>query len=234
VDQVPGNGTHAFSPSLARDGQGNLFLAWAERDTGNVSDVYVSRWTGTTWALVGPIGVIGASAPALLVAPDGKPIVEWSGGVTSNGVSKWTGTAWDTKTYPSSYSSNLVLTKDHRPVVAFPSGDTIRVSFADVMNEEFAAPISAGNQPVSPQIAIDAADHLFLVWVAYDGIGRNTQVARWTGTEWDRSYGSLNAVAAQSSDAASPSIALDSTGVPIVTWQEPDVRNTTYVRKNNR
>jgi hypothetical protein len=234
VDQVSGDKTHGFNPWLARDAQDALFLAWAELGTNSVSDVYVSRWTGTTWSLLAPIGVSGANSPVMLIGSDGKPMVEWSGGANPNGVSKWTGTAWDTKNYPSSYSSNLVLTKAQRPVVAFPSGNQIRVSFADVTNEDFAAPISAGTQPVSPSIAIDGADHLFLAWVSYDGVGRNMQVARWTGTEWDRSYGSLNAVATPSSDAGLPSVVLDASGVPIVTWQELDVRKATYVRKNNR
>jgi hypothetical protein len=234
IDQVSGDRTHAFNPWLARDAQDVLFVAWSEYGTNNVTDVYVSRWTGTAWSLLAPIGVIGASSPVMLLGSDGKPMVGWIGGISTNGISKWTGAAWDTKNYPASYSSNLALTKAQRPVVAFPSGDTIRVSYADVTNEEFSTAISAGSQPVSPYIVIDASDRLVLAWVSYDGFGRNMQVARWTGTEWDRSYGSLNAVAAQSSDAGAPSVALDGSGVPVVTWQEPDVRKTTYVRKNNR
>jgi hypothetical protein len=70
------------------------------------------------------------------------------------------------------------------------------------------------------------------VWVAYDGVGQDVQVARWTGTEWDRSFGSLNAVA--TAGTALPTVAVDPSGAPIVVWQEPDGRNTTYVRKSNR
>jgi len=234
VDQVPGMGTPAVNPSLALDAQDDLFLAWAEIDTSDVSGVYVSRWTGTTWSLIAPVGAIGANVPVLLVEPDGAPIVEWNGGVGSNGVSKWTGTAWHTQTYASSYSSNLALTKALRPVVAYPSDTQIRLAFGDVLSEDFAAPISAGTQPASPAIAMDSTDHLFVVWVSYDGTARTAQVARWTGIQWDRSYGSLGVTTTPSSDVSAPSIALDSRGVPIVIWQETDLMETTYVRKNNR
>jgi hypothetical protein len=55
------------------------------------------------------------------------------------------------------------------------------------------------------------------VWVAYDGVGQDVQVARWTGTEWDRSFGSLNAVA--TAGTALPTVAVDPSGAPIVVWQ---------------
>ena len=234
LDQVAGSQTNAFNPWLATDPQDDLFVAWAEIGTNDATDVYAGRWTGTTFSLLAPISVIGANAPVMVVGSDRQPVVEWSGGVTVNGVSKWTGTAWNTKNYPSSYSSNLVLTAAQRPVVAFPVDSSIRVSYVDGASEDYAPAISAGNQPVSPSMAIDAADHIIVVWVAYDGVGRNVQVARWTGTEWDRSFGSLSAVATAGTDTASPAVALDPSGAPIVVWQQPDVRKSTYVRKSNR
>jgi hypothetical protein len=100
LSALPGN-TPASSPSLQLDQAGHPVVAWRESD-GTTSNIYVWRWTGSSWEAVG--GPLSASAgdtsavrPSLELDPAGMPVVSWS---ESDGVAesihlwKWNGAAW--------------------------------------------------------------------------------------------------------------------------------------------
>jgi hypothetical protein len=234
LDQVPGSKTDGYTPSLTLGSTNQPMVAWAEVGTNSVTDVYVAKWTGSTWTQLPALGVIGASSPVLLARGGGEPIVGWVAGLGAGGVSSWTGAAWSTNNFPSSYWASLALTKAKRPVVAFIDGSTVRVRYVDANPEEYAPAIS-GRDPKNPHVAIDTHDRAVVAWSDSGGSGRNIKVVRWTGTEWDTSFGSLSALPAAGTDANAPVVAVDAADFPILGWQELDpIRNVTYVRKSNR
>jgi hypothetical protein len=233
VDQIPGAQTDGFNPWLA-SGPPGLFVAWAERGTNNVPDVYVSRWAGSSWTLLSAIGVLGANSPVMLLGSDGQPVVSWMAAVGMSGVSKWTGVRWTTNNYPSSFYSSLALTVTQLPVVALIDGTQIRTRIVDGTTTDLTAPLSTAGEPANPRLAMGASDRPFVVWSEASATARVVRVARWTGIEWDRSFGVFDAQPGMT-NAATPNIALDLRGTPVVVWQEPDpTRNRTYVRKLNR
>jgi hypothetical protein len=59
---------------------------------------------------------------------------------------------------------------------------------------------------------------LFLAWTEYGGSSTPIHVARWTGTAWDASYGTL--LTTLGSSATSPAIAFTAAGQPVVHWDE--------------
>src|SRR5205814_1981807 len=101
LDQVPGSSTNGYNPWLAFGGPQQLLAAWAEVGTNSVTDVYVARWTGSSWTQLASIGVIGAGSPVIIPGSGGAPIVDWTATVGISGVSTWTGAAWTTTNYPS-------------------------------------------------------------------------------------------------------------------------------------
>jgi Bacterial Ig-like domain len=240
VDQVSGNQTNAYNPWLTLDGQGSLFLAWEETGMSSAADLHVGRWTGTSWdQSYGGIGTTGGRTPVILIDGAGLPVVQWTAATTS-GVSRWSGSAWTTTNYAASSSSSLFIDSMQRPVVAFISGtlsdQTIRVRFVTGPQEIDLAPaIPTLVQPLAARVALDSSGRPVVAWTDSDGSSRNTRVARWTGTQWDMSFGSLSAVAGSGTDASSPALALDRFGSPIVAWQETDGNGyATYVWKSNR
>jgi hypothetical protein len=235
LDEVAGSGTNGYLPWLTTSGPNTFFVAWAEVGSSSVTDVHVARWTGSAWNPLPALGVIGASSPALVIGGDGQPVVGWVAGLMEAGVSTWHGQAWSTVKYPSTYWSGLALDKTRRPVVAFVDGSSLRVRYIDANAEEYAPAIPGANQPSTPRLTIDSQDRAVVVWSDLNGSTRNVKVARWTGTDWDMTFGLLNAMSAAGTDATSPVVALDASDSPIVAWQEPDpVRKATYVRKSNR
>jgi hypothetical protein len=212
-----------------------LVIAWAERGTNSVTDVYAAKAMGNSWMVLPAIGVIGANAPALRVDQSGQPIVSWIGGVSSSGVSTWTGSAWATTNFPSTYSSSLALDKTGRPVVAFVDGSSVRVRYVDANAEEYASPISAPSDPQGPRLAIDSQGRAVVAWSEADVSARVVKVMRWTGSEWDTTFGVLDALPAKGTDGAAGAIAIGADDLPIVVWQESDpYRKGTYARKSNR
>jgi Bacterial Ig-like domain len=69
-----------LNPVLALDASGNLFASWAESYVRRPSNVYMKRWTGSAWVLVGSGSVHQdtsgrADHPSLAVNSSGKPII---------------------------------------------------------------------------------------------------------------------------------------------------------------
>jgi len=69
----------------------------------------------------------------------------------------------------------------------------------------------------SGTFAIGASGEIYVAWT--ESSGQPVHVARWTGSAWDRSYGTL--LASATASAAGVNIALTSTGQPVVRWVEP-------------
>jgi hypothetical protein len=80
------NPNEAFSPSLAIDNSGTLWVAWSEYTTGVSQRIHVSRFTGSDWESTvpgdGAVDRLGAAAeqPALVISGGNVPILAWAQG----------------------------------------------------------------------------------------------------------------------------------------------------------
>ncbi|RKG87722.1 hypothetical protein D7W82_12755 [Corallococcus sp. CA049B] len=97
--------TSAEGAVLKVDQNAQPLMTWSESD-GTSKNVYVARWTGTTWSILGSglSGLAGvgtdATQPTLLVDSMNRPVVAWrevagSGGSPQIFVRRWTGTGWE-------------------------------------------------------------------------------------------------------------------------------------------
>ncbi|RKI70048.1 hypothetical protein D7X55_10450 [Corallococcus sp. AB049A] len=107
-------------------------IAWAESD-GSSKNIYVSRWNGETWNMIGPplsgLAALGtdATAPTLAISADGEPVVAWeekTGNPDERSifVRHWTGMTWELLPSPTPPSSMDTLSS---PKLTIASDNTI-------------------------------------------------------------------------------------------------------------
>jgi len=244
----------AFSPSIALDSSGKPVVAW--RETDNTSyNIYVKRWDGTAWQQVGATFLDAntnqsASFPSIALDSSGKPVVAWSetDGTSFNiYVKRWDGTAWqqvgatflDVNTNKSVGSPSMALDSSGKPVVAWGESDgtsdniyvkrwdgttwqQVGATFLDANTNKYAR---------EPSIALDSSGQLVVAWSESDGTSNNIYVKRWDGTTWQQ-VGATFLDANTNKSAYEPSIALDSSGKPIVAWDEADgTSDNIYVKR---
>ncbi|GEM45569.1 ExeM/NucH family extracellular endonuclease [Deinococcus cellulosilyticus] len=73
-------------------------VTWQETVSG-ITTIYVKKWNGTSWDALGSSlnisGSTSAVSPAVVIKPNGQPLVAWSEGSTGQIYMKeWNGTAW--------------------------------------------------------------------------------------------------------------------------------------------
>lgn len=193
----------ASNPSMALDSSGNPVVTWSESD-GTSINIYVKRWTGSTWNLVGgsflDINTSQAAAnPSVTLDSSGNPVVTWSesdGASFNIYVKRWSGNAW-----------NLV-----------GSG------FLDVNIDKDAS---------KPSLALDKSGNPVVSWSENDANLTNIYVKRWSRSAWDL-VGSTFLDVNSNKDASSPALVLDKNGSPTVVWEESDGSSTNiYAKRYN-
>ncbi|GMU09340.1 Ig-like domain-containing protein [Corallococcus caeni] len=101
-----GGATPANEVVMKLDLEERPVIAWTESD-GMARNVYVARWTGTTWSIMGGalngLGAAGTDAghPTLAIDKSNQPIVAWheasgESQIISIFSRRWTGTFWET------------------------------------------------------------------------------------------------------------------------------------------
>lgn len=188
---------------MALDSSGNPVVTWSESD-GTSINIYVKRWTGSTWNLVGgsflDINTSQAAAnPSVTLDSSGNPVVTWSesdGASFNIYVKRWSGNAW-----------NLV-----------GSG------FLDVNIDKDAS---------KPSLALDKSGNPVVSWSENDANLTNIYVKRWSRSAWDL-VGSTFLDVNSNKDASSPALVLDKNGSPTVVWEESDGSSTNiYAKRYN-
>ncbi len=185
-------GNSAAHPSLALDARGRPVVAWLEDSV--LDNIYVRRWNGNTWTLLGKTGVNRAAdtdlwEPAMVLDHQGFPTVAWTGhnrlfpkAPIQLYVSRWNGRVW-------------------KPLGrALPQG-------------------SGDGVPSEPRLAVDREGVVTLAWIEDTKDRGSIHVARWKNATWNM-IGSGRLDMTTSGLVLSPALALDRAGLPSVAWLE--------------
>jgi hypothetical protein len=123
---------YAQNPVMAVDANNNFFVAWNEVDDLGSSNVYVKRWNGSTWQLLG--GALDtalyndARYPSLALDSQGNPIVAFAEKQENTVfvyLRQWNGNSWQTLGEPLNsareffQTAQLALGKDDTPFITF-------------------------------------------------------------------------------------------------------------------
>ncbi len=191
-----------------------------------------------------------ASSPSLALDSSGNPVVSWEeydGASFNIYVKRWNGRSWvqlgtflDVNTNRDAYNPSLALDSSGNPVVSWHESDgtsgniyvkrwngrswvQLGTTFLDVKTNQNA---------FIPSLALDSSGNPVVSWYEYDGTSDNIYVKRWNGSSWVR----LGTFLDVNTDkwARNPSLALDSSGNPVVSWYESDgTYDNIYVKQWN-
>jgi hypothetical protein len=196
-------------PSLVLDSSGRPVVSWT-----HLQGLYVRHWDGSAWVGYGNsdnnTGISGVSAFLSKVRLDSsdRPTVVWQftpptigdqpPSLTQIYLKSWNGNSW-------------------QELGGSASGGGL--SNAAFFSE-------------APDVAMDAAGNPVVAWSHCDvpGQGIFIYVKRWTGSSWAELGGSAsgNGISGQGALGSSPSIAIDSSGNPVVAWHEYGLTGNVY------
>ncbi len=196
-----GNGisdsSYSEDPSIEINSSGNIIVAWDGKLSGNY-DIYLKRWNGSAWE-------------------------ELDGSATGGGISNNSGR-----------SQNLSLAIDDSgyPAVAWEdntSGDNeiyIKRWNGSAWEELGGSATGGGisNKGVSsdPTLAINSQGNPIVAWSDYSSGQNEIYVKQWNGTTWEE-IGTGSASGGGTCVSTNPSLAIDTSGNPIVTWENTPV-----------
>jgi hypothetical protein len=189
---------NVYSPSLAVEKSTNVnafnpVVAW-EEDNGSNRDIYVKRWNGTAWTNYG------------------------------------TGTPLDKSAANSATQPSLVLDSTNRPYVAWTErvGTTNNIYVKRWTGTAWAfvggstgLDFSLSNEAIFPSLAIGSDNKPVVAWAEENTttFNANIYVKRLVGNTWTL-VGTTAIDRSLANYATSPSLDLDSSNNPIVTWEE--------------
>ncbi len=201
------------SASMALTSAGDPVVLWLEDlpDTRPPTDLYVKRWDGSAWELLGGSLDEGSLGPMycyheLALAPDDTPVVGWvrATAVADVGVvvQRWDGSAWlpfgdvpFTADDGSPRWASVAIGADGAPLLAWSE-------FKDGLSRVYVARWTGaawsylgesrarvpGQDAWSPHLVVDGDGRPLVAWmeeVEPPGSGRDVFVDRWNGTAWE-------------------------------------------------
>jgi Bacterial Ig-like domain len=236
--------------AIAIDSTDNPIVTWSEWDETTSYNIYTKRWNGVSWIQLGTLldenTDKSARMPAIAINSSGQPIVTWieSDDTTDNVYAKrWNGTAWVQygTTLDFDLTNNVLF-----PAIAIDSSANPIVTWCEYNAASYniyakkwngSSWTTLGTSLVydstkisyNSSIAIDSSNNPIVAWDESDN-GFDVHVKKWNGSNWTALGASLDND--PSKPASNPSIAIDSSNNPIVTWNE---NNTDiYVKRFNR
>ncbi len=206
---------NALDPSIAVASDGTPYVAWHDYSTGGLSEVYVRRWNGSSWAEVGTGSASGGGisdnsggsrSPSVAVDPDGTPYVAWLDDSVGSGseiyVRRWDGNTWEEVGTNSASGGGI-------------SGND-------------------GNSR-DPSVATAPDGTPYVAW--HDSTSDNSEiyVRRWGGNTWEEvGAGSAGGggISANDGDSRDCSLAIAPDGTPYVAWRDNSGGDSdVYVRR---
>ncbi|MCY0999099.1 Ig-like domain-containing protein [Myxococcus sp. MISCRS1] len=183
-------------PSLQLEINGRHVVAWVEAGNGDFGDVYVNRWNGTTWAVLGgKLNVLSHPTnqgrnPSLQLGAEGLPWVAWSGAGPQNTqhiyVHRWNGFTWTQLGIPFRFK-----------IPTNSAGDTLR-----------------------PILRLDPSGNAFIAWAEEHNGRTSVHLTRWNGQSWELIGSRMEASQARWTNS---SMELDPAGRPVITSFSVDV-----------
>ncbi|RKH48597.1 hypothetical protein D7Y23_19725 [Corallococcus sp. AB050B] len=236
-----GGATSTESVVLKMDHDDRPVLAWAESD-GSSKNIYVSRWNGDAWLMLGAplsgFAAIGTNAAAATLAIDGTgaPVVAWeettgSGDGRSVFVRRWTGVTWESLPSPTPPSSldtlfdpSLAIGPDNTIHLFTGRHDTAKFS---IVCYQSSTPASSWQQPwglredpylFNPASAASVASggDVFVAATVFDDHTSTRNIAVYKNKDPYLGGTTLG------HGSGTPSLDADSNGRPWVAWSEFD------------
>jgi Bacterial Ig-like domain/Bacterial Ig domain len=239
--------TFPAAPSMVLDSSGNPLVAWTERDENSVYTIYVKHWNGSNWEAVGPgfnqdpVNGKVAFDPSLGLDGAGNPVVAWSELIADVGqifVKHWHGTTWESLGTASlnvdagmgAYEPSLAVDASGRPVVAWSEGNAVNVTPPNLVyvkrwnGTEWqllgGTPNSAVNTNFETEHFAFSLDDEGNPWVAMTLVlsSRILALVHLENNNWVWSQSDPRSP--NVTNASHPSLALDASGKPVISWAE--------------
>jgi hypothetical protein len=199
----------ASEPSLALDKTGNPVVTWAEHIANGADNVFVSRWSGERWVMLGEAVNVDATeasgSASLVTGTDGNPVVAWAERGAHGWdvfVKRWDGTQWKminrgvktTELGRSVFDPKLKVAADGQLFLAVRS----RSSFGDsifVLRQEADQWTILGSEPLNskeatgvsyPALGLLGKRSLVACWSETVDKGNFVSCKKWTGKVWQR------------------------------------------------
>jgi hypothetical protein len=247
-----GANTDALAPAITLDSSGSPIIAWSESSL-TVFNIHVQQYFKNVWINAGsPIDISlaeDASSPAIAISSIDQPFLTWKENTALSAhdvyVKSWNGTAWTLvgnaldRTQSNDVSSPAIATSGLLPYVAWGelNGAEHNVYVSQWTGASW-TPLSAS---LDGQVARDAnypsvkvaATGPVVAWqecastATWDTCtDHDIWVKKWNSltNTWDAVGSILDGVA--TNDATRPSLALNSSGNPVVAWQETNGTST--------
>lgn len=248
----------SFFPTVVLDSAGNPIVAWQETINATDKDIYVSKWDGSNWQPLGDwldtTGPILGFNPAMTIY-NNNPLVSWledNGSVKNIRVAGWNGSAWQpygsvnvSSDGSQPTASFIDVTSSGSPVVVLQdltsdSRDAFFVKYWDGSWIEYDdstgndGSVNRAGNAFNAQLLLDGSDTPIVVWAEEGSTSNDLYVKKYNGN-WDVALNSLGDAGLYGTESlpnprnANPSMALDSSGNPVVAWDVKRLDNTESV-----
>jgi hypothetical protein len=236
--------TEMLAASAAIASSGGLFVSWRQTEGTSSAPGYVAAYSGTTWELQPAGSAAGRGFSVLRIDGTGRPVAIFNGdsSVRSLLVERFEGGSWTTldTTTERNVLFTLAIDGQDRPVILTRDAPDSAVLYVRAWTAsgwvDLAPALATGSTAalLEAQVALRPDGNPVVLWnqPATSG-GSLLHVARYNGSAWDTSYGTL--VGTGGSAIGPNTFALDSSGAPTVAWTEqPSTgRDTIHVWKSN-
>jgi len=212
------SGSAIDATTMRLDGSGQLVIAYRE-NTPSFSDVFVARWTGSTWDIsFGELGLTSVSNFDLAINDQDNPVVGIVGSTV--GLEVWTGTAWSPGASIGATTPFVTLDSSDYPsmVQVQQSGWHVEHLTNGTWLPAISTPIPVSTMSDSPRLAATRDRRPVVGWHDSSLPPGRIGIARWTGSAWDLRAGLVNG--GSSPAGQPPSVVVDARDSIWIGWFE--------------
>jgi len=196
--------------SLGLDSSDNPIVAWHD-DNYRPEEIYLKRWDGNSWEEMGGSasggGISNTSGfsqhPSLDIDSLDYPVVAWFDDISGN---------WEV--YIRRWNGS---------------------SWVDIAGSASGGRITAlGEDSTRPSLVLDSSDYPAVAWSNFTSGDDEIYFKRWDGSSWVELAGSATGggISDNSLHSRRPSLALDSSGNPVVAWRDKSSGNVEiYIKR---
>jgi Bacterial Ig-like domain len=230
----------------------------ADPDTLASTQVYVKRWNGSEWQLLGnTINSETGYAQALQIITDSsdQPLIAYTeyasvddlinGNEPKIYIKQWTGAAWQFVTRidaPAYGFSSVDLKSDGKHILKLWEPDLVTIKQWNGGNWKILSNISitfsshsetSNTQVFDTSVQLDLANNPVVAWVEYDALTMadfRLHVQRWSGSAWE-SVGNEALNISSSATIVELLLSLDKNNQPVMAWTEFESEGAAEVRQ---